>query len=100
MPIYPFHCPGCDEEIDNHMTFDEYEVFEEAEHPRCGAFYTKQDRIICAASVTRASFVDGTKRKGFAENKEMLKMKMAEYSMKPEDRKEIRKERKTLEKKL
>ena len=99
MPIYPFQCPGCDNEIEVLMTISQYEALDQAEHT-CGAVYTKKNRILCAASVTRASYVDGTKRPGFAENKEMLKMKMAEYSMKPEDRKEIRKERKKLEGKI
>ncbi len=53
---------------------------------------------MCAANVTRASYVDGTKRPGFAENKEIMKLRIASYSMPNEKRGDIKKEIKSIEK--
>lgn len=50
-------------------------------------------------NVTRASYIDGTKRPGFADNRELLKLKQASYDLKPEDRKEIKKEINTIKSK-
>ena len=90
-PLYPFECPKCDGEFDLEMTIPEYDITQVWDCQCCDSTVTKDDRIICAASVTRASFIDGTKREGFAENREMLKLRKLSYDMKPEDRKDIKK---------
>jgi putative FmdB family regulatory protein len=97
MPMYPFQCPKCEEEFDVVLSISDYDKESSWDCIQCEGVVTKDDRIICAANVTRASYVDGTKRKGFAERKEALKLKKESYNMKPEDRKEIRKTIKQIE---
>jgi len=97
MPQYPFKCPECTEEFDIILSISEYEVTDEWNCLFCNHEITKKERVMCAANVTRASYVDGTKRKGFAERKEAHKLKVESYSMKPEDRGEIKKTMKAIE---
>lgn len=97
MPIYPFECPECEECQEVQLTIADYDTTDTFECQYCCFELTKDNRIMCAVNVTRASYVDGTKRKGFAENREMLELKKASYNMKPEDRKNIKKEIKTIE---
>ena len=99
MPMYDFDCPKCQEEFSQAMTISEYGDSQVFECPQCQHPCDRDDRIITAASVTRASFVDGTKRPGFAERREALSLKTASYDMKSEDRKEIRKTIKEIERK-
>jgi hypothetical protein len=98
MPSYPFHCQKCDDEFDLVMTIPVYSETEIWDCQLCEGTVTKDDRILCAANVTRASFVDGTKRPGFSELKEAHKLKVASYNMKPEDRGDINKVIKDIEK--
>ena len=98
MPMYPYRCPKCEDEFNITMTIAEYSEFEEFECPICGhANVTRDDRIMCAPSVTRASYVMGTKRPGFAERKEVLKLRSQSYNMRPEDRTGIRREIRNIE---
>ena len=100
MPIYLYKCPKCEGEFDVEMTIPQYSEFKEFECPieDCGhANITRDDRIITPAAVTRASYVMGTKRPGFAERKEVLKLKSQSYNLRPEDRTEIRREIRNIE---
>jgi len=49
-------------------------------------------RLMQLPNVTRASFVDGTKRSGFAEMREALKLERESYKLKPSERTEIKRE--------
>ena len=96
-PLYPFHCPKCETEFDIIMTMADYDTSAPWECLLCEGAVTKEDRVIVAANVTRASYIDGTVRHGFAENREILKLTKASYDMKPEDRREIKKTIKEIE---
>jgi hypothetical protein len=91
MPLYPFECPHCHEEFDIPILMDDYVAEDSWQCIKCDGDVSKDNRVMVAANVTRASFVDGTKRPGFAELKEANKLKTASYNMKPEDRGDIRK---------
>ena len=97
MPIYDFSCSHCEAEFTATMTLTEYDFQEFWNCPGCLKDVSKEDRIITGASVTRASYIDGTVRPGFAENREMLKLKKLSYNMKHEDRKDIKKTIKEIE---
>ena len=55
-------------------------------------------RIPQLSAVTRASFVEGTQRKGFKDIKEARALEKASYDMPPDKRQEIKKEIKTIQK--
>lgn len=96
-PMYPFHCQKCELEFDILMSMADYDTTAPWDCPECENKVTKKDRVMVAASVTRASYVDGTVRPGFKENKEILKLRKESYNMKHEDRKEIKKTIKDIE---
>jgi putative FmdB family regulatory protein len=97
MPMYPFHCPKCDEEFDILLSMADYDTTAPWDCLHCEGTVTKDDRVMVAANVTRASYVDGTVRPGFAENREIIKLKKESYNMKHEDRKDIKKTIKEIE---
>lgn len=97
MPMYPFECPKCQEEFDILLTMADYDEGKVWDCLLCEGTVTKENRVLCAASVTRASYVDGTKREGFAENREIMKLKLESYNMPHEKRKDIKKTIKDIE---
>lgn len=63
--------------------------------PECGGAMSK---TFSAPNITRASYVDGTKRKGFSEHKEIAKLESAAADLPPNKRGEINKAIKRLKK--
>lgn len=98
MPSYPLECGECETQFEPVHTIPEYDAIDEWECPGCGAAVTKKNRIIMAANVTRASYVDGTKRKGFAEQREIHNLRKASYDLPHDKRKDINKTIKSIEK--
>ncbi len=96
MPSYPFECPHCQDTFDIVLSIKDYDATDTWDCLSCEGEITKKNRLMTMPSVTRVSYVDGTKRPGFAENREMLKLKQDSYNLKPEDRKEIKKEINTI----
>jgi len=97
MPFYPFKCDSCDTEFDLMMSISSYESGSQWSCESCSEPITKDNRVMVASNVTRASYVDGTVRAGFADSKEILKLRQSSYNMKPEDRTEIKKTIKKIE---
>lgn len=93
MPLYPFLCPNCNTQIELQMTIEKYEDWDSMGCPSlyCEHVIGKDDRIITASNVTRETYVMGTARPGFAEQKEILKLEKESYDLKPEDKKDIKK---------
>ena len=104
MPIYDFKCPHCSTANELTLSIGQYDDWSNGivepvvRCESCDGLLGLDNRVISAASVTRASFVDGTRRKGFAERKEAIKLKGEMYNMKPEDRGDVKKVIKELEK--
>ena len=88
--MYQFECHECDTGFDLMMSISEYSDSDSWECTGCGCEVTRDNRIITASSVTRAMYVDGTKRAGFSEQREILSLTKESYNMKPEDRKDIK----------
>ncbi len=97
IPSYPFECPECEADFDLVMRISTYEGEQMWDCPKCEMSVTKGDRVMVTSNVTRASYVDGTKRPGFAEQKLMHKLKLESYNMPHEKRGDIKKEIKNIE---
>ena len=97
MPFYPFECPACDTEFDLMMSISSYESGGQWSCESCNEPITKDNRIMTAANVTRASYVDGTVRSGFADNREITKLRTESYNLPSSERKEINKVIKKIE---
>ena len=95
---YPFQCPKCDGEFDIVMTMNDYDTTSPWDCAVCEGTVTKDDRIMVAASVTRASYVDGHKRPGFEEQKLIHKLRCDSYKIPNEKRGDIKAEIKSIEK--
>tara|TARA_B100001094_G_scaffold65503_2_gene61605 strand:+ start:13484 stop:13795 length:312 start_codon:yes stop_codon:yes gene_type:complete len=91
MPCYPFECQECETQFDIVLSIKEYDEQETWGCLNCESKVSKKDRIILASSVLRASYAMGTKRAGFADLKETLKLKTESYNMKPKERDQIKK---------
>tara|TARA_B100001094_G_C18091467_1_gene750648 strand:- start:462 stop:773 length:312 start_codon:yes stop_codon:yes gene_type:complete len=98
MPSYPFTCPECDTSVEFQMSISEYSEWKSAgcSSPECYYVLTKKDRVLTAPNVTRETYVMGTVRPGFAEQREIMKLEHASYNLRPEDRKDIKKEISTI----
>ncbi len=96
MPVYEYECPKCDTDIELVMTISTYSNEQVWECTKCEGTVTKEDRIMCMPNVTRASYVDGTVRPGFAEQKEMHRLKVESYNLPHEKRADHKKEIKSI----
>lgn len=95
MPSYDYKCKSCEYTFVDIVSYDDRDNIQEC--PDCGAvnafrFYGKMP------GVTRASYVDGTKRKGFDTLKEVNKLEIEKADLPPEKRTDINKEIKRLKK--
>ncbi len=100
MPLYDFQCPDCEAKIALEFTIKEYsEEFTSTSCPKCeDGVIGKNDRTPTAANITRASYVDGTRRPGFDRGKEIVKLKAASYDLPHDKRGDINKEINTIAK--
>jgi hypothetical protein len=87
MPSYTYFCPDCEAK-----TYEQFKFSERPETIKCLVCQGTAEYRIDMPGITRASYVDGTKRKGWSEIREANKLVQAAAVSKPDTAKEIRKE--------
>lgn len=88
MPSYDYKCTTCEQKFIEVVKYDQRE--DKQLCPDCGT--STGVYCISAPNITRASYVDGTKRKGFSEMKEAAKLNREAAHSGTEKRREIEKE--------
>ena len=95
MPVYFWRQSETEEEIEYVTSMATIDSFLDGRDDR-----DLWSRIPQLSAVTRASYVDGTHRKGFKDLKESLKLEKASYDMPPAERQEIKKEIKAVKRSI
>ena len=86
-------CDKCDLVAATLVDRQEIITHKEWECPDCAGTMT---RTISAPNITRKSFVDGTKRKGFQDHKEIARLQIEEAELPANKRSEIRRSIETI----
>ena len=87
MPVYFWTNSETGEEVEHTTSISTIDSFLDGRSDR-----DLWSRIPQLSAVTRASYVEGTKRKGFADLKEANRLQKASYDLPPKERQEVKKE--------
>lgn len=97
MPVYEYKCLDCKEEFDERIDYELRDMLQMC--PACG-MQAGEREIRSFPGITRASFIDGTKRKGIDELKRIAKLEQQKADLAPgsEEREGMNKEIRELRK--